>query len=151
MGEAVSAPPEIIHLPTSPDKFCTDLADTGRLRIRDVTEAAVADVPARIHELRMVEYVEEFAANLDRHGLPDGKDFRNSEVRIVEPRAMEEPAVRCTESSAVGAGSGPSEIAVSRDEGVLVEICVGSRGRARVVGVNWSHQIRHIGGGTASK
>src|SRR5882672_9712190 len=46
----------------SPDELRTDLSNARIVGIRDVAEAAAADVPARIYELRMVEYVEEFSA-----------------------------------------------------------------------------------------
>lgn len=81
------------YIPKSPNKFRTHLADTRRLRLRDIPEAAVADIAARVHELQVVEYVEEFAANLERHGFPDGEDLRYSEIGVVEARPMEESAV----------------------------------------------------------
>ena len=45
----------------SPDKFRAELADTRIVGIRDISEAGAADVAARIHELRVVENIEEFS------------------------------------------------------------------------------------------
>jgi len=58
-----------------PDKLPTELPDTRITRVRDISEVAAADVAARIHELRVVENVEEFGANLERHGFPNGSDL----------------------------------------------------------------------------
>ena len=64
---------------------------------------------------------------------------------------MAPPPVRRPESPAVGAWGGSGEKAVGRGKCALVKICVRARRIARIVSVNWSHQIRHIGGGTTSK
>lgn len=91
----------------SPDEFRTHLSDARRLRIGDVAETGVADVPARIRELRVVEYVEEFTANLERHSFSEGEDLRHTEVGVVEARAMEETAVRGAETPAISARQNP--------------------------------------------
>lgn len=106
-GEADSASPEIVHVLASPDKFRTDLTDTRRSRICDVAEGIAADVPARVHELGVVEYVEEFTPNLERHGFRDRNDLCYSEIRVVEARAVEEPAIRGTETSAIRTSQNP--------------------------------------------
>ena len=49
----------------SPNELPTDLSNSRIAGIRDVSEASAADVPVRIHELRMVEDVEKFSANLE--------------------------------------------------------------------------------------
>jgi len=88
----------------SPDELRTDLSNARIAGIRDISEAAAADVPARIRELCMVENVEEFAANLERHGFPNRNDLRDSEIRVIETRAMEEAPVRGPETSAIRTG-----------------------------------------------
>jgi hypothetical protein len=88
----------------SPNELRTHLADARIAGICDIAEAAAADVPARIHELRVVENVEEFAANLERHGFPNGNDLRYPEIRVIETRAMKEPPVRGPETSAIRSG-----------------------------------------------
>jgi len=70
------------------------------LRTRDIPEAVAADVSARVRELQVVEYVEEFTANLERHRFPNGKDLRYSEIGVVEAWAMEKPAVGGAELAA---------------------------------------------------
>jgi len=59
------ATPAHVHGRSLPNELPTDLSNARVAGIRDVSEAAAADVPAWIHELRMVEYVEEFTANLE--------------------------------------------------------------------------------------
>lgn len=91
----------------SPDKFRAELADARIVGIRDISEAGAADVAGRIHELRVVENIEEFTANLDRLGLRDRNDFRYSEIGVVEARTMEESAICCSETPAVRTGQNP--------------------------------------------
>ena len=86
----------------SPDKLRTDLANARVARIRDVAEVCAADVPARIRELRMVEYVEELTPKLQGHCFRNGDNLRYSEISVVEARAVEEPAIRRPETSAIG-------------------------------------------------
>ena len=75
--------------------------------IRDISEAGAADVAARIHELRVVENIEEFPAKLERHGFRDRNDLRYSEIGVVEARAMEESAIRRPVTSAIRTGQNP--------------------------------------------
>ena len=91
----------------SPDEFCTDLPNARITRIRDISEAVAADVPARIHELRVVENVEEFAANLEKHRFPNGNDLRYSETGVVESRPVKESPVRCAERPTVSTHQNP--------------------------------------------
>lgn len=137
----------------SPDEFPTELPDARRLRVRDITEAGIADVAGRVHELRMVEYIEEFSSNLDRHRFLDGEYLRRSKVGIVEPRPMEESAVCRPESSAIRARSDPGEKAIGLRERTLAKVRERARGcgGAGVRYLNRSHQIWHIGGGTSGK
>jgi len=100
----------------SPDKLRTDLANARIVSIGDISEASVADVPARIHELRMVEYVEEFTPNLERLVFPDLDSLGYAEIGVVEAWTVEEAAVRRSECSAVRAWGGPGEKAVGRDK-----------------------------------
>lgn len=53
------------HDQALPNELSADLPNPRVAGIRDVSEASAADVPARIQELRMVEYIEEFSANLE--------------------------------------------------------------------------------------
>jgi hypothetical protein len=136
----------------SPDEFGADLANARILGLRDIAEGAVV-VSARILELRMVEYVEEFPANLEGHGFPNGKYLRYPEVGVVEARSVKESTIRRAESAAVRTRSGAGEKAVRWGERALAKIRVRASafGSARVRDVNRSHQIGHIGGGTAGE
>ena len=89
------------YVRASPDELRTDLTDARIARIRDISEAAAADVPARIRELRMVEYVEEFTPELQGHCFGNGNNLRYSEIGVVEARAMEESAIRRPKTSAI--------------------------------------------------
>ena len=89
---------------TSPNKLRADLADTRRPSIRDVAEGGAADVSAWVHELCMVEYVEEFTPKLQGHCFRNRDNLRNSEIRIVEARAMEEPAICGSKTPAIRTG-----------------------------------------------
>ena len=131
----------------SPDEFCTDLPNARITRIRDISEAVAADVPARIHELRVVENVEEFAANLEKHRFRNGNDLRYSETGVVEARTMEESAIRCPEAPAIGTGQNPRprQSALSCGKCALVEIRKRTGSRAGIIFVNRTHEIGHIG------
>src|SRR5450755_1353625 len=134
----------------SPDELRTDLPNPRIARTRNVAEGGAANVPGGIAKLRMIEDVEEFTPNLEVHCFIEWNHLRYAQIGIVDSRAMEESPVRRPESSAIGARSGPREIAVGRDKCALVEICVVSAS-TRVVDVNRSCDIGHIGGGAASK
>src|SRR5580704_3790024 len=149
-GEANPAPPESL-LSISPDKFRTDLTNARIAGTRNVTEGAAANVSGRVVKLCVVEDVEEFTSNLEVHRFIEWNHLRHAQIGVVESRAVKESSVRCPESSAVSAWGGPGEIAVSRDECVIVKIFKRAGRFARVVDVNPSRDIRHIGGGTASK
>jgi hypothetical protein len=84
-----------------PNELRADLPDAWVASVGNLPKVRTADVPARIHELRMVEYVEEFTPDLERHGFRDRDDLRYSQIGIVETRAMEESAVRRAEASAI--------------------------------------------------
>src|SRR5215472_3615039 len=90
-----------------PDELRTELPNARITRVGDISEAAAADVPARIRELRVVENVEEFGANLERHGFSNGNDLGYSETGVVEARTMEESAVRGAKTSAIRTGQNP--------------------------------------------
>ena len=49
-----------------PDKLRAQLPDAHGTGTGDVSEAVTANVTARVRELRVVEYVEEFTPNLER-------------------------------------------------------------------------------------
>jgi len=135
-----------------PDELRAELPDAWIPRIRDVSEAAAADVPARIHELCVVENVEEFSANLERHGFLNRNDLRYSETRIVEARAMEESAIGCPETSAIRTGQDPRHIsALSSGKCTLVEIREGTGSSAGIRFLNRTHDIGHISGRAADE
>jgi len=135
-----------------PDELRAELPDAWIPRIRDVSEAAAADVPARIHELCVVENVEEFSANLERHGFLNRNDLRYSETRVVEARTMEESAIRCPKTSAIRTGQNTGHIsALSSGKCVLVKVGERTGGRPGIRFVNRAHEIGHIGGWAARK
>lgn len=139
------------YVSASPDELRTDLPDARVAGVGDISEASAADIPARIHELRMVENIEEFTPNLEHLGLGDWDRLLKPEIGVVEAGAVEESPIRGAEGATIRAWGGPNEIAVGRDKCALVKICERARGIARVADVNRSHEIRHIGGGTAGK
>jgi hypothetical protein len=139
------------YVSASPDELRTDLPDARVASIGDVSETSAADIPARIRELRVVENIEEFTPNLEHLGFGDRDRLLKPEIGVVEAGAMEESPISGAEGATVRAWGGPSEKAVGRDKCALVKICERARGIARVAGVNRSHEIRHIGGRTASK
>jgi hypothetical protein len=49
-----------------PDELRAELPDAHGTGTGDISEAATADVTARVIELRVVEYIEEFTPNLER-------------------------------------------------------------------------------------
>src|SRR5579859_5999107 len=85
----------------SPDELRAYLPDARIARIRDIAEVRAADVPARVRELRVIEYVEELTPKLQGHCFRNGDSLRYSEVRVVEARAVEEPAICRSETSAI--------------------------------------------------
>jgi hypothetical protein len=90
-----------------PDKLRTDLADAWVAGLRNVTEGCAADVPARVSELRMVEYVEELSSKLQGHCFRNGHNLRYSEISVVEAGAVEEAAIRGPETSAIRPDQSP--------------------------------------------
>jgi hypothetical protein len=50
-----------------PDEFRTDLPNARITSSLDVTEGGVANVPAGVDKLRVIEDVEEFTSNLEMH------------------------------------------------------------------------------------
>ena len=98
------------HATGLPNELRTKLPNTRRPRIRYISEVAAADVSARVCELRMVENVEEFGANLEIHRFLHGNDLGYSEVGVVEARTVEESAIGCAEKSAVSTGQDPRHI-----------------------------------------
>ena len=95
------------YVSASPDKLRTDLANARITGVGDISEACAADIPARIHELRVVENIEEFSPNLEQLGFCDRDRLLNPEIGIVEARAVEESPVRRPETSAISAGQNP--------------------------------------------
>jgi hypothetical protein len=90
-----------------PNELRAKLSDAWVARLGDLPKIRTADVAIRIYELRVVEYVEKFSADLERHGFPDRDDLRYSQIGVVETRAMEESAVRRAEASAIRTSQNP--------------------------------------------
>lgn len=84
---------------TLPQELRTNLTDAWIARTGDVSEIGTGDVPARIRELRVVEYVEEFTPNLKRLRFCDRDSLRDSEIGVVDAGTMEEPTVRTAETA----------------------------------------------------
>jgi hypothetical protein len=84
---------------TLPEELRADLADARIAGLGHVSEAPVANVPAGILELGVVENIEEFTSNLEGHLFSDGGPLQQPEIGIVEAWAVEEPAVGSPESS----------------------------------------------------
>src|SRR5262245_19431348 len=77
-----------------PVEFRANLTDARIARILDNPEApVVVDVAAGIVELRVVEYVEEFDAQVESHLLFKNRSLQDAKVGVVESRAMEEAPV----------------------------------------------------------
>jgi hypothetical protein len=87
----------------SPDELPTELPDAHGTGTGDVSEAATADVAARIIELRMVEYVEEFAPNLERLGFRDPDGLLHPKIGVVHAWAVKEPPIGRAKRSTLSA------------------------------------------------
>lgn len=94
----------------SPDELRTDLPDARVAGVRDISEASAADIPARIHELRVVENIEEFTPNLKQLGFGDRDRLLKPEIGVVEAGAMEESPIRGPETSAIRTGQKPRTV-----------------------------------------
>ena len=140
--------------PKSPDELRADLPDARSTRAGDVAKArTIADIPAWVIELGMIENIEEFTPNLEGFLLGDGDSLRYPEISIVESRAVKEPAIRSAESSALRARCGPGNGAGGRNERALIKIRERLRagGVAGIPDVNRPHYVRHIRAGTSGK
>ena len=82
-----------------PVEFGADLADARIARIGDNPKARTTDVPARIHELRVVKDIEEFETEIEGEILLDDGVLQDAEIRVVEAGTMEEAAVGSPECS----------------------------------------------------
>ena len=91
----------------SPNELSADLPDARVASIGDLSKARTADVPVRIYELCVVEYVEEFTADFKRLRFGNGNGLRYSQISVVETRTMEESAVRRSEASAIWTSQNP--------------------------------------------
>ena len=91
----------------SPNELRAELPDARVTSVGNLPKARTADIATRIHELRVVEYVEEFTTDLEGHRLPDGNDLRDPQIGVVETRAMEESAVGRAEASAIRTSQNP--------------------------------------------
>src|SRR5436190_15103138 len=73
----------------------------GRLAVTVVRGAALENDPIRVREIRVIENIERFRAELQRLALPDGDPFEEGGVDVEQARAAERTASRVPE----GAGS----------------------------------------------
>src|SRR5579859_3187552 len=88
-------------------EFRAELTNARVARVCDLPKARTADVATWIHELRVVENVKEFRANLERHGFLDGNDLRYSEIGVIDAGAVEESTVRITETPTIRPSQNP--------------------------------------------
>src|SRR5215469_411325 len=142
-----------------PNEFPTDLPNPRVVGIRDVSEASAADVAARIEELRVVEYVEEFRTKLQKSSFRYRDSLRYSQISVVDAWTMEESAISRPETPAIITKQYAGvplpirvyQIAGSCGKCALIKIRVRARGTTRVPDVNRSHDVRHIGGRAADQ
>ena len=144
-----SLPEELrAELPNARSASASDVPETPIVKARYRVDVIVTDISARIRELGMVEDVEEFGSDFKGFLFRDRDSLRYPQVGVVDAGAVEEPPVRRTESSAVRARKVGNRIegAAGRGKRGLIKIRELRRaGRiARVPGVNWPHQVRHI-------
>src|SRR5689334_4358131 len=124
----------------SPVELGAELTDAGRAGIGDNAEVAAAEITVRIHELRVIEDVEELGSNLDAHRFGDSSNLLQPQIRVQKAWSMEELTVCCTKLAWL-----------LRDKCIRKEIRVGAIW-SRVVGIlnmDRPHQIRCIGIRTA--
>ena len=134
-----------------PNELRTDLPNAHGTGAGNATEAGTADVAARIQELRVVEYVEEFTPDLERLGFRDRYRLLQPQIGVVDTRPMEEPPVGRPKASALTAQNArAAENAGSRHECAGIKVGVVG-GVARIHDVNRPHQIWHIGGRASGK
>src|SRR5215475_9242306 len=85
-----------------------DKLDSTRIHLRrlHLSEIWRTDGRERICELRMVEGVEEIAAQFERMALLELKSFQRGKVPIVHPRAVEDISSEIPVSSGAGGEAG---------------------------------------------
>src|SRR2546426_12344421 len=71
----------------------------GRLAIAVVRGVALEDDPIRVREIRAIEHIERFGAELQRLALPDGYPLEEGRVDAEQARAAERTASRVPEGS----------------------------------------------------
>src|SRR2546428_6524686 len=71
----------------------------GRLAIAVVRGAALEDDPIRVREIRVIENIERFRAELQRLALPDGDPLEERRVDVEQTRAAERAAPCVPEGS----------------------------------------------------
>jgi len=125
-----------------PVKFHTELPDTGIPRASHHAECAVSKIPIRVHELGVIEDVEEFGSHFERHSLSDHRPLHQAEVGVVKSWTVEELAVRVAELPE-WAGSK----CVRQEESVRA---VGSR-LSRILDDNISDPVGYVGISAADK
>jgi len=69
------------------------------------SEVLVVDVPRRVFELRVIEYVEKFQAELESVIFMNYGSLQYAEIGVVESRTVEKPPVSCAKCSESGVGA----------------------------------------------
>src|ERR1700680_1052124 len=129
-------------LPVEPS---TELPDARIARTRHLAELTAAEITARVFELRVIENVKKFRADLESHRLPDIGSFRNAEIGVADPRAMEKLTIGVAELT-----QGPGCKRLRQKVASRVVFSLGVLGRtirilgARILNHDLPHKIRHI-------
>ena len=124
-----------------PVELGADLANTGIAGTRDLSEGRVVDIPTRVSELRVVEYVEKFETDIESIVLMNRGPLQYAEIGVVKSGAMEE--------APVGGSKGPQSSIGSKRIGQEITPC--SRGTTGIRQA-WIHDfygtdtVRHIRG-----
>src|ERR1700693_242504 len=90
---------------SSPVELRADLTDAGIARIGDDSEVGVANIAARIHKLRMVEYVEKFDAEGKSIILFNFSSLQKPKVSGVTSGTVEDAPVGGAKSAHIGVNS----------------------------------------------
>src|SRR5881628_377038 len=72
---------------------------SGRLAVTVVGAVALEDNLIREREIRVIENIERFRAELQRHALPDGDPLKKGRVEVEQARPAERTAPRVPESA----------------------------------------------------
>src|SRR5690348_1560705 len=122
-------------------------ADRGRI---DHAKLAVGRVCAGISELRVVECVEKFGAELQRLRLADGDLLRERHIPVVLPRAEHDPESGVAETGPTSAAGGSDDRGAAEDAAIeiarIARRTAGYRKKAFRDAVGQTTRSRDIGG-----